>query len=117
MEIQKLTREKILEELHLCEFVEKFTREKCLQQEYLDDFIQEVWLIICQIPEERLIKLYNQDGSINGVRRFVAGIICRTVASQTSEAYYKLSKRDCRNLAIKMNNDRKIKWDEEKGWL
>lgn len=110
-------REEILKELYDCEFVEKYTREKCLQQEYVEDYIQEVWLIICQIPEEKLIKLYAQENTINGVRKFVAGIICRTVASQTSEAYYKLAKRDCRALSIKLNNDKKMKFDEEKGWL
>lgn len=110
-------RDKILEELYATEFVEKYAREKCLQQEYLDDYIQECWAIICQIPEKKLQELYMQENDINGVRRYVAGIICRTVASQTSEAYYKLIKRDCKNLTIKLNNDKKMKWDEEKGWL
>lgn len=110
-------KDEILQELHDCEFVEKYSREKCKQQEYLEDYIQEVWLILCQIPEERLIKLYEQDNSINGVRRFAAGVICRTVASQTSDAYYRLVKRDARNLTRKITNDKKMKFDEETGWL
>ena len=111
------TRDEILQELYDCEFVEKYTREKCKQQEYLEDYIQEVWVIICQIPEEKLQELYMQENNINGVRRFVAGIICRTVASQTSEAYYKLIKRDAKNISIKINSDRRMKFDEEKGWV
>lgn len=117
MEIQKLTKEQILNELYLCEFVEKYTREKLKQQEYLEDYIQEVWLILCQIPEEKLQKLYTQENTINGVRRFAAGVICRTVASQTSDAYYRLVKRDVRNLTRKIANDSKMKYDEETGWL
>lgn len=112
-----MSRDEILKELHDTEFVEKYTREKLKQQEYLDDYIQEVWLILCQLPEEKLQELYAQEGTINGVRRFAAGVICRTVASQTSDAYYRLVKRDVRNLTRKINNDKKMKFDEETGWL
>lgn len=109
-------RDEILNELYYTEFVEKYTREKCKQQDYVEDYIQEVWAIICKIPEEKLVELYDQEHSINGVRKFVSGVICRTVASQTSEAYKKLIKHSTQNLTIKITNDRKMKYNEEHGW-
>lgn len=112
-----MNRDEILKELYECEFVEKYTREKLKQQDYLDDYIQEVWQIICEIPEKKLVELYKQENSINGVRKYVAGIICRTVHSQTSGAYMKLIKRDARNITIKISNDKKLKYDEEQGWI
>lgn len=112
-----VNREQILQELYDTQFVQRYTMEKCKQRDYYDDYLGEVWLIICQIPEERLVKLYEEGDGINGVRRFVAGIICRTVASQTTEPYYRLIKRDCRNLAIKMNNDKRLTFNEEEGWI
>ncbi len=112
-----LKREEILKELYETEFVDKFTREKCLQKDYVDDYIQEVWKIICEIPECKLIQLYDKEHHINGVRRFVAGIICRAVASSTSPIYAKLVKHDTRKITQKLYNDKKMKYDEQEGWL
>lgn len=57
----------------------------------INDVTQEIWVIICSQPEERLQDLYEQ-GGINKVRQFVAGIICRQCRSVNSVVYYKYDK-------------------------
>lgn len=110
-----MNKNEILEELYATEYVDRYTRQICVNNEYVEDFIQEVWLIVCDLPEERLQKWY-REGGINQIRRVVGGIINRTARSTTSGAYYKLVKKDIKNIQIKMDNDDTIKWDEENGY-
>ena len=110
------SREEILNELYLTGYVDKYTRQKLVNREVpAEDAIQEVWLIVCQIPEERLQELYEARG-IDSVRQFVGGIICRTVCSKSSGFHYTYVKKDTNNIMIRRTNDRRTKFDEEKGW-
>lgn len=90
----KKNREEILEELHRTQFVENFTKKFVRQNDidYIEDEIQDIWIIICELPQEKLQALY-RNGGINGVRRFVSGIIHRQMNSVTSKIHATYRKR------------------------
>lgn len=110
-----MTRDDILQELFETEFVEKYTRQLCMRPDLLEDYVQEVWLLIAELPEDKLQEMYQIDG-INTIRRYVSGVINRTVRSKTSAAYYKLIKRGIETMQRKMTADNEIKFDEVNGW-
>ena len=88
-----VTRDEILVELYNTQFVENYAKKfvKGNDIENLEDEIQELYLIAAEIPEERLINMYRADG-INGVRRFMAGVIHRQMNSTTSLIHSKYRK-------------------------
>ena len=88
-----VTRDEILVELYNTQFVENYAKKfvKGNDIENLEDEIQELYLIAAEIPEERLISMYRADG-INGVRRFMAGVIHRQMNSTTSLIHSKYRK-------------------------
>ena len=88
-----VTRDEILVELYNTKFVENYAKKfvKGNDIENLEDEIQELYLIAAEIPEERLINMYRADG-INGVRRFMAGVIHRQMNSTTSLIHSKYRK-------------------------
>lgn len=92
----KKSREEIIEELIATEFVEKYAYQlaKSNDADCIEDGIQDIWVVICSLPEKRLQELYYSDrrNHINGVRRYVAGVIYRTICSKTS-AYYRTYKK------------------------
>lgn len=56
-----MTRDDIIKELIDKEFIEKLcTTFSSMLGENKDDFYGELWLIILEIPEEKLIKLYEE---------------------------------------------------------
>lgn len=109
------SKQEILDELHKTEFIENYTRKVIKQKNLLEDASQEVWSIVAAVPEERLKGLYREDG-INGVRRYVSGVINRTINSDTSSFYIKYIKRSVENLTKKIDNDHKVKFSEVTGW-
>lgn len=84
----------------------------------IEDIEQEVWLIVCSMPEERLQFLYNQGKGINGVRRFCSGIISRQINSVTSPIYrtYKRMPYDCIGDISDIEYHEKVR-EEEKNFL
>ena len=88
-----VTRDEILVELYNTQFVENYAKKfvKGNDIEFLEDEIQELYLIAAEIPEERIISMYRADG-INGVRRFMAGVIHRQMNSTTSLIHSKYRK-------------------------
>lgn len=91
--LSMVTRDEILVELYNTQFVENYAKKfvKGNDIENLEDEIQELYLIAAEIPEERLINMYRADG-INGVRRFMAGVIHRQMNSTTSLIHSKYRK-------------------------
>lgn len=91
--LSMVTRNEILVELYNTQFVENYAKKfvKGNDIENLEDEIQELYLIAAEIPEERLINMYRTDG-INGVRRFMAGVIHRQMNSTTSLIHSKYRK-------------------------
>lgn len=88
-----MTREKILLELNNTGFVERYVCQSLVNRSYLEDKINDIWVIICEIPEDRLLNLY-KEGGINKIRQFVSGIIFRQCHSKTSPMYKVYDKYD-----------------------
>lgn len=105
----------ILEELYRTNFVDKYARKMTVNKEYEDDYVSECWLAICEISEEKLQSLY-EEGGINKVRQFCAGIISRTCKSQNSPAYYKLVKKSTDSIMRKRTSDNTEIYSESEGW-
>lgn len=110
------TKNEILNELYETDFVKKYTAKLLKQKDFLQDAEQEIWLIICNQPSERIENLY-ENGGINKVRQFVSGIISRQINSTTSNFYNTYIKKDFNDsISRKITEDRTTPFDEENGW-
>lgn len=80
-----MTKNEIINELYNTDFVQKYTHQLITssEEQFLDDITNDIWLIICEQPEERLQQMY-KEGGINQVRRFASGIIHRSIVSTSS---------------------------------
>ena len=85
---------KILQELYDTNFVQLYVKKllNSADIEHYEDYIQEIFLILCEYDENKLIELYTV-GGINKVRQLASGIICRQIKSKTSPLYYKYKKK------------------------
>lgn len=92
-------RDEILNYLIKSNFVTSYTKKLVYlsdKDNLQDDYISEVWLQICEIPEEKWLELYNRrpnQDEFYDIRNFVSVIIRNTVRSTTSSAYRKLKKQ------------------------
>ena len=92
-------RDEILNYLIKSNFVTSYTKKLVYPSDkdnLQDDYISEVWLQICEIPEEKWLELYNRrpnQDEFYDIRNFVSVIIRNTVRSTTSSAYRKLKKQ------------------------
>lgn len=59
-----------------------------IPEDTLKDEIQDIWLEICEIPEEKWIILFNQGGA-TAIKAYVSGIIYREIHSNSSKIYFK----------------------------
>lgn len=92
-----MTRDEILQYIYDLNFVEGYARKLASPQDWemMDDIIQDLYLQICEIPEEKWQKLLAQGtkkDSFHSVRGFVSGLIYRNVKSKNSKLYYHLKK-------------------------
>lgn len=115
-----MTIDDIIIELYHTNFVRKFTAQQLTNRDNIDvpDAVMELWVNVIEWlrkNEEKSIEIYKK-GGINKIRQVVAGIIVRQCRSTSSSLYYKYVKKSTKNLIIKRQNDRRVKWDEEKGW-
>jgi hypothetical protein len=63
-------------------------------QDY-DDYRQELYLQICEVPEEKWDRLWKQGTATDGakaIRGYVSGLIYRNVRSKNSKIYNRLKK-------------------------
>lgn len=83
-----MTREQIIIELYNSHFVENYARKYCgkIDMLFFDDIVQELYTMICELPDEKLTVLCQQKG-YNAVRRYVSGLIIRQMRSQNSIIY------------------------------
>ncbi len=81
-------REQIITELYATHFVENYVRQFAgsADRVYLDDITDEIYLIICEIPAEKITTIYNTEG-IAGVRGYVSGLITRQLRSNNSRCF------------------------------
>ena len=102
-----MSREKILDELVKSGFIEWYTLQLMSKtsgfivqtDEEYQEYIQEIWLQICEIQEDKLIELYNE----NKLKAYVSGLIHRNVKSNTSPAYTHIRKQN--NKYIRKSDD------------
>ncbi len=93
-------RERILEYLYNSGFVSSLVKKLMFPSdvaELYDDYLSEVWLQICEIPEDKIESLYHRrpdKDEMYEVRNFVSVVIRNTVRSVTSAAYRKLKKQE-----------------------
>ena len=85
--------------------VENYTRKLALSNDWeqIDDEIGEIWLQICEIPQEKWDKLLlqgTQSDRFKAVRGFVAGLIHRNIRSTNSKLYYRLKKHQEREILV-----------------
>lgn len=92
--MQKKSRNDILTELYASGYVQAYLRTISHPSDlaYLDDAEGLIWLIVAEIPEDRLQAMYEEKGDLSGVRRFVTGIIRHQLIS-TKSVYYRTFKR------------------------
>ena len=102
-------RDEILNYLIKSKFVESYTKKLVYPSDkdnLQDDYISEVWLQLCEIPEEKWEQIMNNNKNpdpMYGVRNFVSVIIKNTVRSVTSSAYRKLKKQS--TIADNLSDD------------
>ena len=102
-----MNKEKILNELVKSCFIEWYTLQLMSKtsgfivqtDEEYQEYIQEIWLQICEIQEDKLIDLYNE----NKLKAYVSGLIHRNVKSNTSPAYTHIRKQN--NKYIRKSDD------------
>ena len=110
-----MNKQKILNELVSTKFVESFCKKKLVNREVeLDEAIQHIYLIICELDEEKLIEWYNE-GGINKIRQIASGIIHRQLVSKNSPFYNLYIKKNTRSIIKRRTNDKKQKFDEVEG--
>jgi hypothetical protein len=112
----ELNKEVILNELIQTKFVENYCRLKLTNKEIdIEEAIQHIYLIICEIEEEKLIQWY-AEGGINKIRQVVSGIISRQLNSTNSEWFYTYVLKNPDNIIRKRINNKYEHYDEENGW-
>lgn len=102
-----MSRDKILDELVKSGFIEWYTLQLMSKtsgfivqtDEEYQEYIQEIWLQICEIQEDKLIDLYNE----NKLKAYISGLIHRNVKSNTSPAYTHIRKQN--NKYIRKSDD------------
>lgn len=89
-----MTKDEIITELARTRFVENYARRFCGKADLLnyEDIVGELWLIICEKDESKILGWYAR-GGMDGVRRVVSGIIHRQLRSKTSDIYLKYTRR------------------------
>lgn len=94
-----MTRNEIITELYKTQFVEKYAAMFMSEADRINkqDIIQDLYLMVCELNPERLCAIYDS-GKINGVRRFVAGLIIRQMRSDHSEIYRRYTRRVYKEL-------------------
>lgn len=102
-----MSRDNILDELVKSGFIEWYTLQLMSKtsgfivqtDEEYQEYIQEIWLQICEIQEDKLIDLYNE----NKLKAYISGLIHRNVKSNTSPAYTHIRKQN--NKYIRKSDD------------
>ena len=88
---------------HLVEWYTTYLMKKSMEEDGVEDRIQELFLMICEIPEEKWKGLYAQGQY--AVSAYVTGIIHQQIISVNSAIYKKYTKHE----AIETIKDKKKK--------
>lgn len=110
------SKNEIIEELYRTKFVDNYVFKKLVNKKDipLEEATSVIWEIICSMSEEKLQELYSK-GEINGVRKYVSGIICRQCCSTTSSLYHQEITKNPQKIKEKMMNDGRVSFSESEG--
>lgn len=82
------SKSEIITELYDTHFVENYAFKIAgdIDRAFFDDIVGDLYLFICELPEEFVVNLYNKCG-INCFRQYVSGIIVKQLFSTNSKVY------------------------------
>lgn len=94
-----MTRNQIITELYKTGFVENYIRKIANNEDWanIDDYICEIWLMICEVPQQDIVDKYNDCG-INCLRQYISGIIVRQIHSENSVIYRQYKRHRRKNI-------------------
>lgn len=98
-----MKRDELLEYVYNLNLVPAYTRQLANSSDWniIEDITQEIWLQICEVPEEKWTKLLGQGtkkDSFKAVRGYISGLIYRNVKSVNSKVYNRLKKHQTREI-------------------
>lgn len=87
------SKSEIITELYRTRFVENYAFKIAgeIDRIYFEDIVGDLYLIICELPDEFIVNLYNKCG-INCFRQYVSGIIIKQIRSFNSKVYRQYKK-------------------------
>lgn len=90
-------RDEVLNYLISTHLVENYIKKIALSSdlEQFDDVCQEIWLQICEIPENKWVNLISQGSEkdkYTKCRAYITGLIYRNIRSNSSKLFHKLKK-------------------------
>lgn len=105
--LKNSNRDEVINWLYATHIVEWYTTKLCmktLEDEDTRDKVQEIYLMVLEIPQDRLDELYEQGTKI--LSSYIVGLIKKQLVSDTSDIYKKYN-RYCQTQLIK----NEIFWD------
>jgi hypothetical protein len=86
--MKEMSKGDIITELYETHFVENYAFKIAgeIDRIYLEDIVGDLYLIICELPDEFIVNLYTKCG-INCFRQYVSGIIIKQIRSFNSKVY------------------------------
>lgn len=98
-----MTRADIITDLYKSHFVEvdanKFIGHT--ERQYRDDIIAELYLMVCEIPERRLLELSQRCGC-ECVKNYVAGLVIKQLRSKNSRVFRKYTRHAAHNKPMEV---------------
>lgn len=82
-------------DIHIVEWYSTYLLKKKIDDD-LADKIQEIYLMLCEIPQEKWDELYNQGKY--AISAYVTGVVHQQLYSSTSAIYYKYGKYNATEL-------------------
>lgn len=98
-----MSRNEILQFVYDLNLVPAYTRQLANSSDWaqIEDITQEIWVQICEVPEEKWQILLGQgtkNDSFKAVRGYISGLIYRNVKSANSKVYNRLKKHQTREI-------------------
>jgi hypothetical protein len=79
-----ITKEQCLEELIKTNFIPNYVKKISYNKRDLDDIIQDIYILIYELPDDQVVRLFIQ-GGVNQLRKFVSGLIVRQLCSKNGK--------------------------------
>lgn len=98
-----MSKNDIIQYIYDLNFVPAYARQLANSSDWniIEDIVQEIWLQICEVPEEKWRALLNQGtkkDSFKAIRGYVSGLCYRNIKSVNSKVYNRLKKHQTREI-------------------